>query len=166
MRIALVTDAPGDPPTPELVRALEARAETHPIALDAAAGTGTELGRTAAAISRLEPLLRDAEPAAVVTVGDGNAALAAALVAAKLGLPAARAGAGVRSGDRRDADEINRVVADHVCDLLLCAGELELGNLAREGLADKAELVGGAQGAGPATADAIVDWAGSYTSGP
>jgi len=73
-------------------------------------------------------------------------------------------GAGVRSGDRHEAAEINRIVADHLCDLLLCAGAGDLDNLAREGLADKAELVPDLQSDALATADALVAWADSYTS--
>jgi UDP-N-acetylglucosamine 2-epimerase len=161
MRIAVVSDAPGD--AANVAPALRDRAEVETVEVEGRADT--ELGRTAAAISRLEPPLADRRPAAVVAAGDGNAALAAALVAAKLGLPVARVGAGVRTGARHDPAEVNRVVVDHVCDLLLCSGERELDNLAREGLADKAEVVIDAPGTGSATADAIVAWAGSYTSG-
>ncbi|HEX2435304.1 MAG TPA: UDP-N-acetylglucosamine 2-epimerase [Solirubrobacterales bacterium] len=158
-----MTDAPPEAPSASVAPALRDRAEVETVGVEQRAET--ELGRMAAAISRLEPPLADRQPAVVVAAGDGNAALGAALVAAKLGLPVARVGAGVRTGDRHDPAEVNRVVADHVCDLLLCAGERELDNLAREGLAYKAEVVIDAPGAGSATAAAIVAWAGSYTSG-
>jgi len=162
MRIAVVIDAGEQGPAADLVDALGTHAEVRALTFDPA--SETELGRTAAAISTLEAELAEARPTAVVAFGDGVAALAAALVAVKLGLHTARVGAGVRSGDRHEAAEINRIVADHLCDLLLCAGAGELDNLAREGLADKAEVVPDAQAGGPATADAIAAWADSYTS--
>ena len=157
-----MSDAPEADPPATLVRALGARADARAVAVEAR--SETELRRTAAAISTLEAELAEARPTAVVAFGDGVAALAAALVAVKLGLPTARVGAGVRSGDRHEAAEINRIVADHLCDLLLCAGAGDLDNLAREGLADKAELVPDLQSDALATADALAAWAGSYTS--
>lgn len=163
MRIVVVTD-PGDDggENAALVGELAGRADVR--AVTPGSKSGSELVQTATAISRLEPLLSDSRPAAVVVLGDGVAALAAGLVAVKLGMPTARVGAGVRSGERVDPGEINRVVADHVCDLLLCESQDELATLTSEGLAEKARLVPGPD-ADAGAADAIVAWAGSYTSG-
>jgi UDP-N-acetylglucosamine 2-epimerase (non-hydrolysing) len=101
----------------------------------------SEAHATAEAMTTFELYIED-DVAGVVIYGDGPAAPAAALVAVKLGIPTVRVGAGVRSGERHAAEEINRVVADRVCDLLLCADEAAIENLRREGLGERARLVG------------------------
>lgn len=114
----------------------------------------------AAAMTALEGVAEELRPDAVLVCGDGDAAPAAALVAVKLGVPQIRVGAGLRSGERGAADEINRAVADRVCDLLLCADEAALANLRREGLDAKARLVGEV-GADPrAAAEVVYAWLG------
>ncbi len=66
----------------------------------------------------LEPVFQSAPPALVLVVGDVNSTLAAALVAAKLGIPLAHVEAGLRSRDRTMPEEINRVLTDAISDLL------------------------------------------------
>ncbi len=161
MRIIWVTDGTNGEQAGALLRALEQRAEAVqvPVALKG----GSELQRTAAAIVELEPLLDASRPAAVLVGGDGTAAMAAALVAVKLEMPLVRVGAGARSGDRRGDAELNRVVSDHVCDLLLCADEQAMERLRREGLGERARLVGDpAQEADPA-AEEVLAWLATYT---
>jgi len=70
----------------------------------------------------------------VLVYGDVNSTVAAALVAAKLLRPVAHVEAGLRSGDRTMPEEINRIVTDHVCDLLLTPSPDADGNLRREGV--------------------------------
>jgi UDP-N-acetylglucosamine 2-epimerase (non-hydrolysing) len=122
--------------------------------------------RTAAAMLAAEPLLDRHRPEAVVLCGDGAEVAAAALVAVKLGIPQARVGAGAREGDRRKPAEIDRGIADRLCDLLLCEDDAALTNLRREGLAEWAVVVGDV-GADPAAAvAAIQEWlAGRGASG-
>ncbi|MBI4576427.1 MAG: UDP-N-acetylglucosamine 2-epimerase (non-hydrolyzing) [Planctomycetes bacterium] len=105
-------------------------------------GSGSHSAQTAEAMTRLEPVLRDAPADWVVLYGDTNSTLAGALVAAKLGLRIAHVEAGLRSYNRQMPEEINRVTADHLSDLLLCPTPTAVRNLAREGLQDRAVLVG------------------------
>src|SRR4029453_7661569 len=74
-------------------------------------------------------------PDVVVVVGDVNSTIACALVAAKLGIPVAHVEAGLASFVRWRPKEINRVVTDHLSDLLFVSEQSGLDNLAQEGVA-------------------------------
>ncbi len=97
-------------------------------------GSGSHARQLAAMIDGLEPVLLDEQPDAVVVFGDTNSTLAGALVAAELDLPLAHVEAGLRSFDRRMPEEINRVVADHLAQLLLAPNEQAAANLRAEGV--------------------------------
>jgi UDP-N-acetylglucosamine 2-epimerase (non-hydrolysing) len=81
-------------------------------------GAGSHAQTTARVMERLEPLLVELRPDVVLVPGDVNSTLAAALVAAKLGITVGHVEAGLRSFDRTMPEEINRVVADAISDLL------------------------------------------------
>lgn len=93
-------------------------------------------------IEGIEADLLARRPDAVLVYGDTNSTLAGALAAAKLAIPAIHVEAGMRSGRPDVPEEINRIVADHVCGLLLCSSEAALQHLAKEGLGAKARLIG------------------------
>jgi UDP-GlcNAc3NAcA epimerase len=111
-------------------------------------GGATHGAMTGEMIRRLEPIVAEHEPDGVLVYGDTNSTLAAAVVTCKLAYGGGRrpwlahVEAGLRSFNRRMPEEHNRVVADHLADLLLAPSEVAMGHLRREGLAERAELVG------------------------
>lgn len=118
----------------------------------------------AAALRELEPALAETEADAVLIGCTGPAAVAAALVAAKLELPAARLRAGERPGGAPEVDALAGGAADRLAALLLCAGEPELEALRAEGLADHAIAVGDPVADPEPAASAIRDWLGARRS--
>src|SRR6266540_3304945 len=106
-------------------------------------GSGTHAQQTAGVMQRLEPILGQRRPDVVLVYGDVNSTLAAALVAAKLGLRVGHVEAGLRSGDWTMPEEINRVVTDRLSDLLFMPSRDAGDNLVAEGIpADRLHFVG------------------------
>jgi UDP-N-acetylglucosamine 2-epimerase (non-hydrolysing) len=101
-------------------------------------GSGSHAQQTARVMERLEPVLLDVQPDVVLVPGDVNSTLAAALVAAKLEIPVGHIEAGLRSFDRTMPEELNRVVADSLSDLLFIHSPEARDNLLREGAAPDA----------------------------
>jgi UDP-N-acetylglucosamine 2-epimerase (non-hydrolysing) len=106
-------------------------------------GSGTHAEQTARVLLALEPVLCRHLPDWVVVVGDVNSTAAAALTCSKLGIRVAHVEAGLRSFDRSMPEEINRIVTDHVSDLLFTTEESGNDNLRSEGVPDeKVRFVG------------------------
>ena len=99
-------------------------------------GSGTHAEQTARVLERLEPVLAGERPDLVLVPGDVNSTLASALCAQRLGIPVGHVESGLRSFDREMPEEINRVVADHVSELLFLHSDEAVVNLKSEGIGD------------------------------
>lgn len=95
---------------------------------------GEQIGRM---LCGLAPALAEMQPDIVVVQGDTNSALAGALAASKLGIPVAHVEAGLRSGDRRMPEEINRILIDQMADHLFCPTPLQAQILRDEGVSER-----------------------------
>ncbi len=105
-------------------------------------GSGRHGQQTAAMLAQLECLFLAESPDLVMVRGDTNSTIAAVLAAAKLGILTAHVEAGERSYDRRMPEEINRVVADAISDIHLCASRTSVARLAEEGITRAVHWVG------------------------
>jgi UDP-GlcNAc3NAcA epimerase len=103
---------------------------------------GSNASQTARMLGALEPLVAEVAPDAILVYGDTNSTLAGGLAGAQAGVPVAHVEAGMRSFDRRMPEELNRVLTDHLSDLLLCPSQTAVENLRREGVEQGVELVG------------------------
>jgi len=98
-------------------------------------GSGTHAAQTARVMAGFDDELERHPADIVVVVGDVNSTLACALVAAKREVAVAHVEAGLRSGDRRMPEEINRVLTDHLSDWLFITERSAEENLVAEGIA-------------------------------
>lgn len=113
-------------------------------------GSGSHAVQTAEVMKKFEEVLLHEKPDVLVVVGDVNSTLGCALVAAKVAYDAngtrpaiVHVEAGLRSFDRGMPEEINRILTDHVADLLFVTEESGLENLRQEGIpAEKVHFVG------------------------
>jgi len=115
----------------------------RPPDIDLGVGSGSHAEQTAGVMVRVEPVLLEQRPDLVIVVGDVNSTIAVALTAAKLHIPVAHVEAGLRSGDRRMPEEINRLLTDSIADELFTPSADGDENLLREGIpAERIHLVG------------------------
>lgn len=98
------------------------------------------IGKT---IVGVNDLLQENKFSLVIVVGDVNATVAGAIAAAQNGIPVMHVESGLRSFDRAMPEELNRVITDHISDLLMVSEPSGLTNLKNEGIPeDKVHFVG------------------------
>jgi UDP-N-acetylglucosamine 2-epimerase (non-hydrolysing)/UDP-GlcNAc3NAcA epimerase len=105
-------------------------------------GGGSNTSQTARMLAALEPLLKEVAPDAALVYGDTNSTLAGALAAAQARIPVVHVEAGMRAFDRTMPEELNRVLSDHLAELLLCPSQTAAENLRSESVAGRVEVVG------------------------
>ena len=100
-------------------------------------GSGSHAKQTACIMTAFEEVVEEEAPDLVLVVGDVNSTVACSLVATKLHIPVAHVEAGLRSGDRRMPEEINRIVTDSIADFLFVTEDSGVENLKEEGVPDE-----------------------------
>lgn len=93
-------------------------------------------------LANIEAVLESEQPQIVLVYGDTNSTMAGALAAVKLHIPVCHVEAGGRLGTLHNPEEVNRIITDHISEILLCCTESGMNFLKKEGLVDKAMLVG------------------------
>jgi len=99
-------------------------------------GSGTQAEQTAGIMTGYEKLLLAARSDLCLVVGDVTSTMACAIVAKKAGIPVAHVEAGLRSGDMRMPEEINRLATDAISDWFFVTEPSGVAHLLREGHAD------------------------------
>lgn len=129
-------------------------------------GSGSHGRQTGAMLAAMDGVLEEYQPDWVLAYGDTNSTAAAALAAVKQHIKLAHLEAGLRSFNRRMPEEHNRIVTDHVADLLLAPTQVAVDHLAAEGLAERTLLVGDVMtDVCLATRDAVRDYAVTLPAG-
>ena len=99
-------------------------------------GSASHAVMTASIMTAFEQVCKKEKPDLVLLFGDTNTTLAGALVAAKLRIPIAHIEAGIRMTPKHMPEEINREVTDRISDMLFCASNLSVSNLAKENITE------------------------------
>jgi UDP-N-acetylglucosamine 2-epimerase (non-hydrolysing) len=100
-------------------------------------GSGSHAEQVGHTMIEFEKVVRTIKPDWVVIVGDVNAILACSVTAKKEHVLCCHIEAGLRSGDMDMPEEINRLVADRISDLLLTPDKISSENLRKEGVPEE-----------------------------
>lgn len=99
-------------------------------------GSGSHAEMTARAMLGFEKELISLSPKLIILYGDTDTTLAGALVAAKLNICIAHVEGGIRTNSKKNPEECNRIVTDHLSSLIFCSDENSVNNMKKEGLED------------------------------
>lgn len=105
-------------------------------------GSKSHGAQTGEMMAKIEEITLEERPDWMVVYGDTNSTLAGALVASKLHIPIAHIEAGLRSYNKQMPEEVNRIMTDHISELLLVPSEISVGNLEKEGISRNVHVVG------------------------
>ncbi len=105
-------------------------------------GGGSHGEQTGKMLREIEPIVIQEKPDFLLVYGDTNSTLAGALVASKLHIPVIHIEAGLRSFNKHMPEEVNRILTDHVSDLLITSTSFAVENLKNEGIRKNVYLVG------------------------
>jgi len=105
-------------------------------------GSDSHGKQTAKMLEGIEEVLFKEKPDGLIVYGDTNSTLAGALAASKLHIPVIHIEAGLRSYNKLMPEEQNRVLTDHISDMLFCPTDTAVKNLLREDIRKNVYNVG------------------------
>ncbi|TFD95757.1 non-hydrolyzing UDP-N-acetylglucosamine 2-epimerase [Jeotgalibacillus sp. R-1-5s-1] len=105
-------------------------------------GSASHGKQTGDMMTKIEEIVLEDRPDAILVYGDTNSTLAGALVGAKLHIPVLHIEAGLRSFNKKMPEEINRIMTDHVSALLFAPTETAINNLKDENITKGVSNVG------------------------
>ena len=98
---------------------------------------GTHGENTGRMLEKIEKILIDLKPDYLLVYGDTNSTLAGALAASKLCIPVIHIEAGLRSFNKNQPEEQNRLITDHLSEICFAPTDEAINNLINEGISKK-----------------------------